>query len=118
MQCISQRTLRLHMSASKGLHHHIPVLFDYFHLSVMCVTVHATLLALIQPYIKSASSSSFSSSSFLFICIFSLNRQQPKNAWASKTESTSTMESVLFGTPGSVHGVSITTFYLGSICTL
>ncbi|KAM4028154.1 protein FAM135B isoform 1-T2 [Anomaloglossus baeobatrachus] len=46
---ISSRTLGLHFHPRRGLHHHVPVMFDYFHLSVISVTVHASLLALHQP---------------------------------------------------------------------
>ena len=52
LQCISQRILKLHFNPDKGIHHHVPVLFDYFHLSAICVNIHATLLALHQPYMK------------------------------------------------------------------
>ncbi|XP_075681817.1 protein FAM135B [Rhinoderma darwinii] len=46
---ISSRTLGLHFHPRRGLHHHVPVMFDYFHLSVISVTVHASLIALHQP---------------------------------------------------------------------
>ncbi|XP_063777294.1 protein FAM135B [Pseudophryne corroboree] len=46
---ISSRTLGLHFHPRRGLHHHVPVMFDYFHLSVISVTVHASLTALHQP---------------------------------------------------------------------
>lgn len=49
---ISSRTLDLHFHPRKGLHHQVPVMFDYFHLSVISVTVHATLVALQQPLIR------------------------------------------------------------------
>ncbi|XP_072904402.1 protein FAM135B [Hemitrygon akajei] len=49
---ISSRRLSLHFHPRRGLHHHVPVMFDYFHLSVMSVTVHASLLALHQPLIS------------------------------------------------------------------
>ncbi|XP_049513293.1 protein FAM135A-like isoform X2 [Dermacentor silvarum] len=52
IQCVSSRLLTLHMDPSRGLHHHIPVLFDYFHLSAVSVTIHASLLAVYQPYIS------------------------------------------------------------------
>lgn len=51
-QCVSVRTLRLNFSPTKGLHYHLPVLFDYFHLAAVTITIHATLVALHQPYIK------------------------------------------------------------------
>ncbi|XP_018418208.1 PREDICTED: protein FAM135B [Nanorana parkeri] len=47
---ISSRTLGLHFHPRRGLHHHVPVMFDYFHLSVISITVHASLLALHQPF--------------------------------------------------------------------
>ncbi|XP_019383744.1 PREDICTED: protein FAM135B isoform X2 [Gavialis gangeticus] len=51
---ISSRTLCLHFHPKRGLHHHVPVMFDYFHLSVISVTVHASLVALHQPLISFA----------------------------------------------------------------
>uniref|UniRef100_H0X906 Family with sequence similarity 135 member A n=1 Tax=Otolemur garnettii TaxID=30611 RepID=H0X906_OTOGA len=52
LQLISSRTLKLHFSPHRGLHHHLNVMFDYFHLSVVSVTVHASLVALHQPLIS------------------------------------------------------------------
>uniref|UniRef100_A0A673SME3 Family with sequence similarity 135 member A n=1 Tax=Suricata suricatta TaxID=37032 RepID=A0A673SME3_SURSU len=52
LQLISSRTLKLHFSLHRGLHHHVHVMFDYFHLSVVSVTVHASLVALHQPLIS------------------------------------------------------------------
>ncbi|XP_036904493.1 protein FAM135B [Sturnira hondurensis] len=49
---ISSRTLGLHFHPRRGLHHQVPVMFDYFHLSVISVTVHAALVALQQPLIS------------------------------------------------------------------
>uniref|UniRef100_UPI0037E9B0E5 protein FAM135B n=1 Tax=Semicossyphus pulcher TaxID=241346 RepID=UPI0037E9B0E5 len=51
---ISSRTLSLHFHPRRGLHHHIPVMFDYFHLSVISVSIHASLVALHQPLISFA----------------------------------------------------------------
>ncbi|KAM8777782.1 protein FAM135A isoform 6-T7 [Rhynchonycteris naso] len=53
LQLISSRTLKLHFNLHRGLHHHVNVMFDYFHLSVVSVTVHASLVALHQPLISS-----------------------------------------------------------------
>ncbi|TRY84661.1 hypothetical protein DNTS_004607 [Danionella cerebrum] len=53
---ISSRTLALHFHPHQGLHHHLPVIFDYFHLSVISVSIHACLLALHQPLISFARS--------------------------------------------------------------
>jgi len=50
--CVSSRTLQLHLSPTRGLHYHLPILFDYFHLAAVTVTVHASLIAVHQPYIK------------------------------------------------------------------
>ncbi|XP_008567451.1 PREDICTED: protein FAM135A isoform X2 [Galeopterus variegatus] len=52
LQLISSRTLKLHFSLHRGLHHHVNVMFDYFHLSVVSITVHASLVALHQPLIS------------------------------------------------------------------
>ncbi|XP_061546227.1 protein FAM135A isoform X1 [Phycodurus eques] len=52
LQNISSRTLRLHFSLQRGIHQHINVMFDYFHLSVMSVAIHASLVALHQPLIS------------------------------------------------------------------
>lgn len=49
---ISSRTLGLHFHPHQGLHHHLPVMFDYFHLSVISVSIHASLVALHQPLIR------------------------------------------------------------------
>ncbi|XP_056598065.1 protein FAM135B [Triplophysa dalaica] len=49
---ISSRTLGLHFHPHHGLHHHLPVMFDYFHLSVISVSIHAALVALHQPLIS------------------------------------------------------------------
>lgn len=35
------------------MHQHINVMFDYFHLSIISVTIHASLVALHQPLIRS-----------------------------------------------------------------
>uniref|UniRef100_A0A8C9Q9B5 Family with sequence similarity 135 member B n=1 Tax=Spermophilus dauricus TaxID=99837 RepID=A0A8C9Q9B5_SPEDA len=51
---ISSRTLGLHFHPRRGLHHQVPVMFDYFHLSVISVTIHAALVALQQPLISFA----------------------------------------------------------------
>lgn len=56
MACVSSRALQLNFAPTKGLHYHLPVLFDYFHLAAVSITIHACLVALHQPYIKSVSS--------------------------------------------------------------
>ncbi|XP_037541176.1 protein FAM135A [Nematolebias whitei] len=52
LQNISGRVLRLHFSLERGIHQHINVMFDYFHLSVISVVIHASLVALHQPLIS------------------------------------------------------------------
>nr|XP_033792806.1 protein FAM135A isoform X2 [Geotrypetes seraphini] len=52
LQLISSRTLKLHFSLHRGLHHHVNIMFDYFHLSMISVTVHGSLVALHQPLIS------------------------------------------------------------------
>ncbi|KAJ8250149.1 hypothetical protein COCON_G00220710 [Conger conger] len=49
---ISSRSLRLHFSPAQGLHHHASVMFDYFHLSALSVSLHASLVALHQPLVS------------------------------------------------------------------
>ena len=52
IECVSTRILNLNLKPTKGLHYHLPVLFDYFHLSAVSMTIHAVLISLHQPYIK------------------------------------------------------------------
>ncbi|XP_072756324.1 protein FAM135A isoform X2 [Anoplolepis gracilipes] len=52
MACVSSRALQLNFTPTKGLHYHLPVLFDYFHLAAVSITIHACLVALHQPYIN------------------------------------------------------------------
>ena len=52
IECVSSRVLTLQFVPSVGLHYHLPVLFDYFHLSAVSLTVHALLTSIHQPYIK------------------------------------------------------------------
>eukprot|EP00058_Branchiostoma_floridae_P024116 XP_002609606.1 hypothetical protein BRAFLDRAFT_87827 [Branchiostoma floridae] len=49
LQVVSSRVLKLHLCANKGLHHHAVIMFDYFHLCAMEVTVHGCLVTLHQP---------------------------------------------------------------------
>lgn len=49
---VSSRTLQLNFSPIEGLHYHLPVVFDYFHLSAVSITIHAALTALVQPSMK------------------------------------------------------------------
>jgi len=52
IECVSSRVLTFQFVPSVGLHYHLPVLFDYFHLSAVSLTVHAILTSIHQPYIK------------------------------------------------------------------
>ncbi|XP_073946943.1 protein FAM135A isoform X2 [Choristoneura fumiferana] len=54
---VSCRVLKLHFQPAQGLHYHLPVLFDYFHLSAVSITIHTSLVALHQPYINTPRSS-------------------------------------------------------------
>ncbi|CAH7223884.1 protein FAM135A isoform X2 [Phodopus roborovskii] len=84
LQLISSRTLKLHYSLCRGLHHHVNVMFDYFHLSVVSVTVHASLVALHQPLISFPRP----------VKTTWLNRNAPAQ---SKDSAIPTLESVVFG---------------------
>lgn len=48
----STRHLQLNFHPVRGLHYHLPVVFDYFHLSAINLGIHASLIAIHQPYIK------------------------------------------------------------------
>ncbi|XP_060562214.1 protein FAM135B-like [Ruditapes philippinarum] len=76
-ECASQRQLNLHINPTKGLHHHVPLLFDYFHLCCVELTVHGTLIAIHQPFLSVP--------------------KQPKTAWSSRNPELSTIETVYFG---------------------
>ncbi|XP_004914562.1 protein FAM135A isoform X4 [Xenopus tropicalis] len=84
LQLISSRSLKLHFNLHRGLHDHINVMFDYFHLSVISVVIHGSLVALHQPLI----------SFHRVIKNTWLNRNAPAQ---SKESSIPTLESVVFG---------------------
>ncbi|XP_032756760.1 protein FAM135A isoform X3 [Rattus rattus] len=84
LQLISSRTLKLHYNIYRGLHHHANIMFDYFHLSVVSVTVHASLVALHQPLISFPRP----------VKTTWLNRSAPAQ---SKDSAIPTLESVVFG---------------------
>jgi len=50
MQQLCSRCYKLYFNPRLGIHTHIPILFDYFHLSALTTTIHASLLCLIPPY--------------------------------------------------------------------
>lgn len=56
IECVSSRVLELQFKPKHGLHYHVPILFDYFHLSAVSITVHGTLVSLHQPYIRAQES--------------------------------------------------------------
>ncbi|XP_052686477.1 protein FAM135B-like isoform X6 [Crassostrea angulata] len=101
MENVSSRTLQLHFSATKGLHHYVPVLFDYFHLCAVEVVVHGSLIAIHQPYIR-----------FWDLKPANSVPKPPKSAWSNKQspdQQQSTLESVYFGTR-TVSGEPINNF--------
>ncbi|CAF3479267.1 unnamed protein product [Adineta steineri] len=51
IQPLCSRNYKLHFNPRLGLHIHVPIFFDYFHLSALTVTIHASLLCLIPPYV-------------------------------------------------------------------
>ncbi|XP_062568167.1 protein FAM135A-like isoform X2 [Saccostrea cucullata] len=89
MENVSSRTLQLHFSTTKGLHHYVPVLFDYFHLCAVEVIVHGSLIAIHQPYIR-----------FWDLKASNSVPKPPKSAWTNKQQNPdqqSTLEMVYFG---------------------
>ncbi|XP_050351471.1 uncharacterized protein LOC126774155 isoform X2 [Nymphalis io] len=87
---VSCRVLKLHFQPSQGLHYHLPVLFDYFHLSAVSVTIHASLVALHQPYINTPRSS----------------KQWGKlmKSAGSNFNASGSLENILFGSSGKCAG--------------
>ncbi|XP_052090372.1 protein FAM135A-like [Mytilus californianus] len=77
MESVTSRTLSLHFSPTKGIHHHVPVLFDYFHLCALDTTVHGTLIGLHQPAITLP--------------------RPPKSAWTKNGPGENSIEMVYFG---------------------
>lgn len=50
VECVASRQLILHFDVFRGLHYHLPVIFDYFHLSAITITIHGSLITLCLPY--------------------------------------------------------------------
>lgn len=49
MQLLCSRLFKVHFEPRQGIHIQLPVIFDYFHLSSVLVTIHCTLLTLLPP---------------------------------------------------------------------
>lgn len=49
LQQLCVRTFKIKFDPRRGIHLQIPVLFDYFHLSAVMMTLHCTLLTLLPP---------------------------------------------------------------------
>ncbi|XP_031632472.1 protein FAM135A isoform X2 [Contarinia nasturtii] len=45
LNLVSSRTLNLNFHPIRGLHYHLPVLFDYFHMASVSLGIHASLIA-------------------------------------------------------------------------
>lgn len=45
LNLVSTRTLQLNFHPIRGLHYHLPVLFDYFHMASVSLGIHASLIA-------------------------------------------------------------------------
>ncbi|XP_078242125.1 protein FAM135A isoform X4 [Pogona vitticeps] len=88
LQLISSRTLKLHFTLQRGLHHYVNVMFDYFHLSVISVIVHASLVALHQPLISFP--------------------RPTKNTWLNRNAPTQNRDSVIPSLESVVFGNSYT----------
>ena len=46
-ELVSTRSLSLRVDWRKGLHDHFPVIFDYFHMAALGVTIHASLIEIL-----------------------------------------------------------------------
>ena len=53
LEQVSSQTLILNVSFGKSFHAYRPVLFDYFHLGALTVTVHSCVIAFRQPWLAS-----------------------------------------------------------------
>ncbi|XP_026499092.2 uncharacterized protein LOC113402937 isoform X1 [Vanessa tameamea] len=97
---VSCRVLKLHFQPSQGLHYHLPVLFDYFHLSAVSVTIHASLVALHQPYIKK------SIMHYVQSCTPRSSKQWGKlmKSAGSNFNASGSLENILFGSSGKCAG--------------
>ena len=107
IQSVSRRELMINFVPTRGLHYHLPVLFDYFHLSCVSLSVHGALISIHQPYLPSPRSGN--------------KRNKSRNS----SPSLSTMESVLFGQAqlGVKYGTSRTRLAIAcriyqEVCTL
>jgi hypothetical protein len=49
MQLLCSRLFKIHFDPRQGIHLQIPVVFDYFHLSALLLTVHCALQTLLPP---------------------------------------------------------------------
>uniref|UniRef100_W5M7X1 Family with sequence similarity 135 member B n=1 Tax=Lepisosteus oculatus TaxID=7918 RepID=W5M7X1_LEPOC len=98
---ISSRTLGLHFHPRRGLHHHVPVMFDYFHLSVISVSIHASLVALHQPLISFARSGKSSW----------LGKGSPENG---TDQSAMSLENLMFGAGYCKPVITEGSFYVAS----
>lgn len=45
LNLVSTRSLQLNFHPIRGLHYHLPVLFDYFHMASVSLGIHASLIA-------------------------------------------------------------------------
>ncbi|XP_031768575.1 uncharacterized protein LOC113521209 isoform X2 [Galleria mellonella] len=97
---VSCRVLKLHFQPSQGLHYHLPVLFDYFHLSAVSITIHASLVALHQPYIKK------SIMHYVQSCTPRSSKQWGKlmKSAGANFNTSGSFENVLFGSTGKCAG--------------
>lgn len=107
IQNVSRRQLQMSFVPSRGLHYHLPVLFDYFHLCCVSLSLHGSLISLHQPYLPSPRSGN------------------KRNKSRTSSPSLSTLESVLFGQAqlGVKYGTSRTRLAIGcriyqEVCTL
>lgn len=52
LNLVSTRTLQLNFHPVLGLHYHLPVLFDYFHLCAVSLQINASLIVISTKYVK------------------------------------------------------------------
>lgn len=52
LSLVSSRTLQLNFHPVLGLNYHLPILFDYFHLSAVSIQINASLIVISTNYVR------------------------------------------------------------------
>lgn len=86
--CVSSRQLRLHFDLLNGLHYSLPVIFDYFHLSAITLSIHGCLIQLCQPYISTSKNNPATATNWLSSFLVKPSPTQSDNVNGKKINDT------------------------------